>query len=96
MFRSRTKSPPVVVSSSSSAPPGDDPFADREAELAELQRRLATLTQALSEKAEENLDLQRRLAVAAGKGCEDEWPSFCFFLVWVFRQLSFVAHAVVF
>lgn len=47
---------------------GLDPFGDASAEVLELQRRLATLTQALSEKAEENLDLQREVAVAKSKG----------------------------
>ncbi len=36
--------------------------ADAESELMELQRRITTLTAALSEKAEENLDLHREVA----------------------------------
>ncbi len=36
-------------------------FSDHQSELAELSRRLSTLTQALSEKAEENLDVRAEL-----------------------------------
>lgn len=39
----------------------NDAFGDKDAEIIELQRRLATLTAALSEKAEENLDLAASL-----------------------------------
>lgn len=59
MFRNRD----VKKSTTAGSP---DPFSDVDTQLQELQRRLATLTQALSEKAEENLDLQRELAAARG------------------------------
>lgn len=62
MFRSRAAVAPATAVRTTS--PVSDPFSDPDTQVQELQRRLATLTQALSEKAEENLDLQRELAVA--------------------------------
>jgi regulator of replication initiation timing len=43
-------------------------FGDQESELMELQRRISTLTAALSEKAEENLDLRAELEQRGEKG----------------------------
>jgi chromosome segregation ATPase len=47
-------------------------FADQQSELLELQRRLSTLTQALSEKAEENLDVRAELEQLKAEGAQNE------------------------